>query len=146
MLLSDFPLLSKADLIFKDFSRKPSKFKYFSSLSEPWLHFVTHFWHLLIFIRIHFFHKYHQGTYQRKLIQIRPDAGDCFIRGWNVCKRRKKLRNQLSSKCGYHKLYGFLLGISKFGPPSPPTHPPTHPPGKCWTPSGSLKNDSFLWN
>ena len=20
------------------------------------------------------------------------------------------------------------------------------PPGKCWTPSGTLKNDSFLWN
>ena len=34
-LLSYFPLLFKADLIFKDFSRKPSKFKYFSSLCEP---------------------------------------------------------------------------------------------------------------
>ena len=34
-LLSDFPVLFKADLIFKDFSRKPSKFKYFSSLWEP---------------------------------------------------------------------------------------------------------------
>ena len=34
--LSDFPVLFKADLIFKDFSRKPSKFKYFSSLCEPW--------------------------------------------------------------------------------------------------------------
>ena len=34
-LLSDFPVLFKADLIFKDFSRKPSKFKYFSSLCEP---------------------------------------------------------------------------------------------------------------
>ena len=33
--LSDFPVLFKADLIFKDFSRKPSKFKYFSSLWEP---------------------------------------------------------------------------------------------------------------
>ena len=31
-LLSDFPVLFKAYLIFKDFSRKPSKFKYFSSL------------------------------------------------------------------------------------------------------------------
>ena len=30
-----FPVLFKADLIFKDFSRKPSKFKYFSSLCEP---------------------------------------------------------------------------------------------------------------
>ena len=30
--LSDIPVLFKADLIFKDFSRKPSKFKYFSSL------------------------------------------------------------------------------------------------------------------
>ena len=28
-LLSDFPVLFKADLIFKDFSRKASKFKYF---------------------------------------------------------------------------------------------------------------------
>ena len=34
-LLSDFPVLFKADLIFKDFSRKPPKFKYFSSLCEP---------------------------------------------------------------------------------------------------------------
>ena len=33
--LSDFPVLFKADLIFKDFSRKPFKFKYFSSLCEP---------------------------------------------------------------------------------------------------------------
>ena len=33
---SDFPVLFKADLIFKDTSRKPSKFKYFSSLCEPW--------------------------------------------------------------------------------------------------------------
>ena len=31
-LFRDFPVLFKADLIFKDFSRKPSKFKYFSSL------------------------------------------------------------------------------------------------------------------
>ena len=34
-LLSDFPVLFKANLIFKDFSRKPSKFKYFSSLCQP---------------------------------------------------------------------------------------------------------------
>ena len=36
MLLSDFPVLLKADLIFKDFTRKPSKFKYFSRLWELW--------------------------------------------------------------------------------------------------------------
>ena len=36
-LLSDFPVLLKADLIVKDFSRKPSKVKYFSSLCEPCL-------------------------------------------------------------------------------------------------------------
>ena len=35
--LSDFPVLFKADLIYKDFSRKPSEFKYFSILCEPWL-------------------------------------------------------------------------------------------------------------
>ena len=35
--LSDFPVLFKADLIFKDFSRKPSKFKYFSSMWNPGL-------------------------------------------------------------------------------------------------------------
>ena len=34
-LLSDLPVLFKADLIFKDFSRKTSKFKYFSSLCQP---------------------------------------------------------------------------------------------------------------
>ena len=33
-LLSDFPVLFKADLIVKDFSGKPSKFKCFSSLCE----------------------------------------------------------------------------------------------------------------
>ena len=32
--LSDIQVLFKADLIFKDFSRKPSKFKYFSSLCK----------------------------------------------------------------------------------------------------------------
>ena len=37
MLLSDFQVLFKADLIFKDFSRKSSKFKYFSSLCEPFI-------------------------------------------------------------------------------------------------------------
>ena len=36
MHLSDFPVLFKADLIFKDFSGKPSKCKYISSLCEPW--------------------------------------------------------------------------------------------------------------
>ena len=35
MPLSDFPVLFKADLVFKDFSSKPSQFKYFSSLREP---------------------------------------------------------------------------------------------------------------
>ena len=34
-LLSDFPVLFKADLIFKDFSRQSYIFKYFSSLCEP---------------------------------------------------------------------------------------------------------------
>ena len=34
--LSDIPVLFKANLIFKVFSRKPFKFKYFSSLCEPW--------------------------------------------------------------------------------------------------------------
>ena len=34
--LSDFPVLFKADIIFMDFSSQPSKFKYFSSLCEPW--------------------------------------------------------------------------------------------------------------
>ena len=38
MLLSDFPVLFKTYLIFKDFSGKPSKFKYFPSLCEPCYH------------------------------------------------------------------------------------------------------------
>ena len=33
--LSDFPVVFMANLIFKDYSRKPFKFKYFSSLCEP---------------------------------------------------------------------------------------------------------------
>ena len=39
-LLGEFPVLFKTDLTFKDFSRKPSKFKYmyFSSLCEPCLY------------------------------------------------------------------------------------------------------------
>ena len=34
-------VLFKADLIFKNFSRNPFEFKYFSSLCEPWLKFVN---------------------------------------------------------------------------------------------------------
>ena len=33
--LSDFPVLFKADVIFKDFSRNPSKFKYFQACANP---------------------------------------------------------------------------------------------------------------
>ena len=36
--LSDFPVLFKADVFFKDFSRKPSKFKFVSSLCDPCCH------------------------------------------------------------------------------------------------------------
>ena len=35
MLLSDFPVLFKADLIFKDFLRKTSKFKYSQACANP---------------------------------------------------------------------------------------------------------------
>ena len=35
--MSVFPVLFKADLIIKDFSSKPSKFKYVSSMCEPCL-------------------------------------------------------------------------------------------------------------
>ena len=38
-ILSDFQVLFKVDLIFKDFSKKPSKFKYFSRLCKPWICF-----------------------------------------------------------------------------------------------------------
>ena len=34
-LFKDFPVLFKAGLIFKDFSRKPSKFKYFQACVDP---------------------------------------------------------------------------------------------------------------
>ena len=34
-LLSDFPVLFKADLIFKDFSRKPYKFSTFQGCTNP---------------------------------------------------------------------------------------------------------------
>ena len=40
-LLSDFPVLFKADLIFKDFSRKPSEFKYFQACVNPGLWFTV---------------------------------------------------------------------------------------------------------
>ena len=47
-LLRDFPVLFKADLIFKDFSRKPSKFKYFSSLCEPLVRLVFANWNFVL--------------------------------------------------------------------------------------------------
>ena len=47
-LLNDFPVLFKADLIFKDISRKPSKFKYFSSLCEPWVCLANHYSKVII--------------------------------------------------------------------------------------------------
>ena len=39
--------------------------------------------------------------------------------------------------------YIFSIGISNW---NPPPRKKLDPPGKCWTPSGTLKNDSFLWN
>ena len=56
--LSVFQVLFKADLIFKDFSRKPSKFKYFSSLCEPCL-FVC-------------------------FVALRPKSTAMVIAGWSV--------------------------------------------------------------
>ena len=50
--LNDFPVLFKADLIFKDFSRKPSKFKYFSSLCKPCIYIwiVQSLWQVVTFV------------------------------------------------------------------------------------------------
>ena len=36
MLLSDFPVLFKADLIFKDFKKSPLNSSTFQGLCEPW--------------------------------------------------------------------------------------------------------------
>ena len=39
------------------------------------------------------------------------------------------------------------IGIKQLDPPPPPPPPWKKldpPPGKCWTPSGTLKNDRFL--
>ena len=41
-LLSDFPVLFKADLIFKDFSRKPSKYLYFFKPVRTLILFCNH--------------------------------------------------------------------------------------------------------
>ena len=42
------------------------------------------------------------------------------------------------------------IGNKELDPPPPPPPPPLEkvgpPPGKCWTPSGTMKNDRFLWN
>ena len=47
-----------------------------------------------------------------------------------------------------HKLHIFYRN-KQLEPPTPEkvgTPPPPPPPRKYWTPSGTLKNDSFLWN
>ena len=96
-----FSVLFKADtcIIFKDISRKPSKFKYISSLCKPWRiitwdvlwHFCPPFWfvisacfcrHLLIFFKIGFFFKKKSGTLsecQTVWIQIRTDILSVLI-------------------------------------------------------------------
>ena len=51
MDLSYFPVLFKADLIFKDFTRQPCVVKYFSSLCEPCTWFQY-----LVFVSVHFCH------------------------------------------------------------------------------------------
>ena len=38
------------------------------------------------------------------------------------------------------------IGNQQLDPPGKSWAPPPPPPGKCWTPSGTLKNDRFLWN
>ena len=55
-LLSEFPVLFKADLIFKNFSRKLSKFRYFSSLCEPWSRFLD-FSYVLAIVWLALFYK-----------------------------------------------------------------------------------------
>ena len=44
-----------------------------------------------------------------------------------------------------HNLYGFYKGNKQLDPPPPleKVGPPPLSPGKCWTPSGTLKSDSF---
>ena len=44
-----------------------------------------------------------------------------------------------------HNYMGFYWVLA-IGPPWKKLDPPPPPPGKCWTSSGTLKNDSFLRN
>ena len=46
---------------------------------------------------------------------------------------------KITSYMGFYREYAV-------GPPWKKSDPPPPPPGKCWTPSGTLKNDSFLLN
>ena len=67
--LSDFPVLFKAYLNFKDFSRKPSKFKYFSSLCKPWNNYWLYIKTLgLWFPYLALSNHYKMGFNKRKLV------------------------------------------------------------------------------
>ena len=69
-LLSDFPVLYKADSIFKDFSRKPSKFKYFSCMCEPCTVIqstsLPKVWHFILSL----FHSQHSDKTDQPLLNV----------------------------------------------------------------------------
>ena len=90
-LLSDFPVLFNADLIFKYFSRKPSKFKFFSSLCKPWTRSedVKHgIWSgsVLFSYKMYFSNLNEIETYQIQNGYIQLIIVGCSIKGINVLK------------------------------------------------------------
>ena len=68
-----------------------------------------------------------------------------FMSSWNQCaSANPEGGDRGSGPPGKSQVIWVSIGNKQLDP-----HPhwkKLDPPGKCWTPSGTLKNDSFLWN
>ena len=95
--------------------------------------------------------------YQTVLNQIRPDKPSGQIWVQTVCKVDDTSRQRINRTDTISSQVRIQRGDRGSGPPPGKSQviwisignkqlDPPPPPGKCWTPSGTLKNDRFLWN
>ena len=78
--MRDFPVLFKAYLIFKDFSRKPYKFKYFLSLCEPCISWSYSHFKLITLLKQSIVIRLQRGTCIKGLFwpPLEPKVENCF--------------------------------------------------------------------
>ena len=96
--LSDVPVLFKADSIFKDFTRQPKIFKYFSSLCEPWVQSSPFITLCLRFIAMNHVIRDLFGWILCSIQQFFSHVGKVFL-GWTSTKQRIKQGTKIFQYC-----------------------------------------------